>query len=43
MERLHMYINGPLIAWVKAKAEKDGISVAECIRRILDEARKKDK
>lgn len=43
MKKLNMYINAPLLAWVREQAAKDGISVAEFVRRVLDDVRKNGK
>ena len=37
MKRTHVFLPEPVIAALKARSEKTGISVAEHIRRAIDE------
>lgn len=43
MKKLLISVSEPLDAWLRERAEADGISIAELVRRVLDEARKKEK
>jgi len=43
MKRTNIYLSEPSVGWLKALSVKTGLSVAELIRRAIDEFLKKQK
>ena len=40
--RFNAYIGEERLKWLKQKADKSGLKLSEYLRRIIDEARKKE-